>query len=156
MIGGGGRTRTYEGVSQRIYSPPPLPLGTLPREPGRRPKRRRRPAARPRALYGWRFRASQPKMGGFALSPAPSRSLDAACPVHFAFCPCPCRKSGIHASGRCAKPHAQGGPNGERTCANGNGRASDRERTGSGRRHNQAVFTVAARADRRSGTAAKR
>src|SRR5712691_2719123 len=29
--GGGGRTRTYEGVSQRIYSPPPLPLGTLPR-----------------------------------------------------------------------------------------------------------------------------
>ena len=27
--GGGGRTRTYEGVSQRIYSPPPLPLGTL-------------------------------------------------------------------------------------------------------------------------------
>ena len=28
--GGGGRTRTYEGVSQRIYSPPPLPLGTLP------------------------------------------------------------------------------------------------------------------------------
>src|SRR5215217_3139923 len=31
--GGGGRTRTYEGVSQRIYSPPPLPLGTLPRTP---------------------------------------------------------------------------------------------------------------------------
>ena len=30
-VGGGGRTRTYEGVSQRIYSPPPLPLGTLPR-----------------------------------------------------------------------------------------------------------------------------
>jgi hypothetical protein len=30
--GGGGRTRTYEGVSQRIYSPPPLPLGTLPRK----------------------------------------------------------------------------------------------------------------------------
>ena len=30
-FGGGGRTRTYEGVSQRIYSPPPLPLGTLPR-----------------------------------------------------------------------------------------------------------------------------
>ena len=29
--GGGGRTRTYEGVRQRIYSPPPLPLGTLPR-----------------------------------------------------------------------------------------------------------------------------
>ena len=28
--GGGGRTRTYEGVSQRIYSPPPLPLGTFP------------------------------------------------------------------------------------------------------------------------------
>ena len=27
--GGRGRTRTYEGVSQRIYSPPPLPLGTL-------------------------------------------------------------------------------------------------------------------------------
>jgi hypothetical protein len=31
FAGGGGRTRTYEGVSQRIYSPPPLPLGTLPR-----------------------------------------------------------------------------------------------------------------------------
>jgi hypothetical protein len=31
LVGGGGRTRTYEGVSQRIYSPPPLPLGTLPR-----------------------------------------------------------------------------------------------------------------------------
>src|SRR5262249_42078011 len=30
QAGGGGRTRTYEGVSQRIYSPPPLPLGTLP------------------------------------------------------------------------------------------------------------------------------
>jgi hypothetical protein len=30
-FGGGGRTRTYEGISQRIYSPPPLPLGTLPR-----------------------------------------------------------------------------------------------------------------------------
>jgi hypothetical protein len=29
--GGRGRTRTYEGVSQRIYSPPPLPLGTLSR-----------------------------------------------------------------------------------------------------------------------------
>ena len=29
-VGGGGRIRTYEGVSQRIYSPPPLPLGTLP------------------------------------------------------------------------------------------------------------------------------
>lgn len=28
--GGGGRTRTYEGIRQRIYSPPPLPLGTLP------------------------------------------------------------------------------------------------------------------------------
>ena len=27
--GGRGRTRTCEGVSQRIYSPPPLPLGTL-------------------------------------------------------------------------------------------------------------------------------
>jgi hypothetical protein len=34
MLGGGGRTRTYEGVSQRIYSPPPLPLGTLPRQTG--------------------------------------------------------------------------------------------------------------------------
>src|ERR1700719_1043633 len=30
-LGGGGRTRTYEGVSQRIYSPPPLPLGSVPR-----------------------------------------------------------------------------------------------------------------------------
>jgi site-specific recombinase XerD len=30
--GGRGRTRTYEGVSQRIYSPPPLPLGTLSRK----------------------------------------------------------------------------------------------------------------------------
>ena len=28
--GGGGRTRTYEGRSQRIYSAPPLPLGTHP------------------------------------------------------------------------------------------------------------------------------
>jgi hypothetical protein len=27
--GGRGRTRTYEGIRQRIYSPPPLPLGTL-------------------------------------------------------------------------------------------------------------------------------
>ena len=27
--GGPGRTRTYEGYCQRIYSPPPLPLGTL-------------------------------------------------------------------------------------------------------------------------------
>lgn len=26
---GPGRTRTYEGYRQRIYSPPPLPLGTL-------------------------------------------------------------------------------------------------------------------------------
>lgn len=25
---GPGRTRTYEGLRQRIYSPPPLPLGT--------------------------------------------------------------------------------------------------------------------------------
>src|SRR6202161_2196917 len=31
QYGGRGRTRTYEGVSQRIYSPPPLPLGTLSR-----------------------------------------------------------------------------------------------------------------------------
>ena len=30
MVGEVG-LRTYEGVSQRIYSPPPLPLGTLPR-----------------------------------------------------------------------------------------------------------------------------
>ncbi len=29
MIGGRGRTRTYEAVKQGIYSPPPLPLGTL-------------------------------------------------------------------------------------------------------------------------------
>src|SRR5665213_4113102 len=28
--GGGSRTRTCEGVRQRIYSPPPLPLGTFP------------------------------------------------------------------------------------------------------------------------------
>src|SRR5689334_3150165 len=48
--GGGGRTRTYEGVSQRIYSPPHLPLWTLPRKlrelwtPG---------------LYGWTARPSQ-------------------------------------------------------------------------------------------------
>src|SRR5579864_1334830 len=28
--GGGSRTRTYEGVRQGIYSPPPLPLGTFP------------------------------------------------------------------------------------------------------------------------------
>src|SRR5258707_370701 len=34
QYGGGGRTRTYEGVSQRIYSPPPLPLGTLPHRGG--------------------------------------------------------------------------------------------------------------------------
>ena len=27
--GGRGRTRTYEAVKQGIYSPPPLPLGTL-------------------------------------------------------------------------------------------------------------------------------
>ena len=31
MRGGGSRTRTYEGLRQRIYSPPPLPLGTFPR-----------------------------------------------------------------------------------------------------------------------------
>jgi hypothetical protein len=40
--GGGGRTRTYEGVSQRIYSPPPLPLGTLPRKRAYGNDRRRR------------------------------------------------------------------------------------------------------------------
>lgn len=28
--GGGSRTRTYEGLRQGIYSPPPLPLGTFP------------------------------------------------------------------------------------------------------------------------------
>src|SRR5689334_18216137 len=28
--GGGSRTRTCEGFRQRIYSPPPLPLGTFP------------------------------------------------------------------------------------------------------------------------------
>ena len=39
--GGGGRTRTYEGVSQRIYSPPPLPLGTLPRKRCGNDRRRR-------------------------------------------------------------------------------------------------------------------
>ena len=33
MVGEVG-IRTYEGVSQRIYSPPPLPLGTLPRTRG--------------------------------------------------------------------------------------------------------------------------
>ena len=33
--GGGSRTRTYEGVRQGIYSPPPLPLGTFPRALGR-------------------------------------------------------------------------------------------------------------------------
>src|SRR5262245_23001015 len=38
--GGGGRTRTYEGVSKRIYSPPPLPLGTLPRRRTRLVRRR--------------------------------------------------------------------------------------------------------------------
>jgi hypothetical protein len=29
MIGGGGRTRTYEGVSQRIYSVPVLVAGIV-------------------------------------------------------------------------------------------------------------------------------
>ena len=28
IISGPGRTRTCEGFRQRIYSPPPLPLGT--------------------------------------------------------------------------------------------------------------------------------
>src|SRR3954451_21506905 len=43
--GGGGRTRTYEGVSQRIYSPPPLPLGTLPRRRTSHPRGRAFPLA---------------------------------------------------------------------------------------------------------------
>jgi hypothetical protein len=50
--GGGGRTRTYEGVSQRIYSPPPLPLGTLPRNRGAG-------IIRVPALYGWAATPSQ-------------------------------------------------------------------------------------------------
>ena len=48
--GGGGRTRTYEGVSQRIYSPPPLPLGTLPRTT---PRARPAGASRGRYMVGW-------------------------------------------------------------------------------------------------------
>jgi hypothetical protein len=58
--GGGGRTRTYEGVSQRIYSPPPLPLGTLPR-------RRARPLAETHIwslagrVYGERAARCQPR-----------------------------------------------------------------------------------------------
>ena len=44
--GGRGRTRTYEGVSQRIYSPPPLPLGTLPLNPGLNEQLRARHCAR--------------------------------------------------------------------------------------------------------------
>ena len=35
--GGGSRTRTCEGVRQRIYSPPPLPLGTFPRRASEHP-----------------------------------------------------------------------------------------------------------------------
>jgi hypothetical protein len=31
LIGGGGRTRTYEAIRRLIYSQLPLPLGTLPR-----------------------------------------------------------------------------------------------------------------------------
>ena len=45
LDGGGGRTRTYEGVSQRIYSPPPLPLGTLPRRRTSHPRGRAFPLA---------------------------------------------------------------------------------------------------------------
>jgi hypothetical protein len=64
--GGGGRTRTYEGVSQRIYSPPPLPLGTLPRtEAGA--QHEGGPACGP--LYGWRGPPSQSKTGRIAKAP---------------------------------------------------------------------------------------
>src|SRR5436853_7584125 len=55
LNGGGGRTRTYEGVSQRIYSPPPLPLGTLPRTVSRI-----RNHARYGAVYGERVAQCQP------------------------------------------------------------------------------------------------
>src|SRR5882757_2021024 len=58
QAGGGGRTRTYEGVSQRIYSPPPLPLGTLPRRRTSHPSRVHVPAGRG---YGERLAWCQPR-----------------------------------------------------------------------------------------------
>ncbi len=46
--GGRGRTRTYEAVKQGIYSPPPLPLGTL------SPDTKQSEKLRKRALYAVR------------------------------------------------------------------------------------------------------
>ena len=60
--GGGGRTRTYEGVSQRIYSPPPLPLGTLPRRRTSHPCGRAFPLAG--RGYGERLARCQPRENG--------------------------------------------------------------------------------------------
>jgi hypothetical protein len=65
--GGGGRTRTYEGVSQRIYSPPPLPLGTLPRRRTSHPCGRAFPSAG--RGYGERLARCQPRENGAGRSP---------------------------------------------------------------------------------------
>src|ERR1700686_134034 len=66
-VGGRGRTRTYEGVSQRIYSPPPLPLGTLSRNlvadagrTGGRPAARIWLACQPQVNRKW---AKLPRLG---------------------------------------------------------------------------------------------
>src|SRR5271163_1430757 len=73
QIGGGGRTRTYEGVSQRIYRPPPLPLGTLPRNeaagaPAGGPGRGRYMVGRPRLVN--RKWAELPRLGPHDKKPA--------------------------------------------------------------------------------------
>ena len=65
--GGGGRTRTYEGVSQRIYSPPPLPLGTLPRRRTSHPCGRAFPSAG--RGYGERLARCQPRENNSGRSP---------------------------------------------------------------------------------------
>jgi hypothetical protein len=73
--GGGGRTRTYEGIRQRIYSPPPLPLGTLPHPV------RRSGSIRSQAPDRGRFMATAPGSVNdrrtLILSPAPIACPDA-------------------------------------------------------------------------------
>ena len=83
MVGEVG-LRTYEGVSQRIYSPPPLPLGTLPRRRTSHPCGRAFPSAG--RGYGERLARCQPRENGSGRSPmtavaTPVFALEAACPA---------------------------------------------------------------------------
>ena len=75
MVGEVG-LRTYEGVSQRIYSPPPLPLGTLPRRRTSHPRGRAFPLAG--RVYGEPLARCQPRengSGGPSMRPRPRRFL---------------------------------------------------------------------------------